>query len=156
MPLQQNEGSIRAWESVFCLVAKTGISTKSIEDKTALALQNANKNLLLLRTLSVSPLAFSKANTHATVCPFLPLLVRCVTDACLHFHIDLHPFFNICGFLSLAGLLASAYLRISHLWLPYATFVLIKQTDTRRGHVCIPRAESLAYPAVVLVRFFHQ
>lgn len=149
LPVQQNEGSIRAWESIFCLAAKTGIRTKSTEGTAALALQNANQNLLLLRTLSVSPLAFSKANAPATVCPLLPLLVRCVTGTCLHFHIDLHPFLKICRFLSPAGLLVSAYHRISHLWLPQATFVLIKQTDTWCGHVCGHVVKSLADPTAL-------
>lgn len=131
----EHERVYSAW-----LPSCTGISTKSTEGTTAVAQQNANQNLLLLRTLSASPLAFSKANAHATVCPLLPLLVHCVTDACLIFHTDMRLFLKICGLLSLAGLLISAYVRISHLWLPQATFVLINQTDPQHGHVCVPTA----------------
>lgn len=98
-PVQQNEGSIRAWARIFCSVFKTAKGTKSTEGTTALALQNANQNLLLLRTLCISS-GFSKANAHITQCPLLPLPVRCVTDVCLHFHLDMHPFFKVSGFLS--------------------------------------------------------
>lgn len=121
--MQQNEGSIRAWESIFCLVAKTGITALWVQQHWLYRMQI--RTLLLLRTLSVSLLAYSTANAHATVCPWLPLLVHCVTGVCLHFHTDVHPSLKISGLL-----LVSAYLRISHLWLPQATSVLIKQTDS--------------------------